>query len=111
MLVQFSTRNGHLIMQGEPAQALLRMGGHTGTVPGAVLAADLSAFASRLRESLQTQGEQPSPDLPARKTERSGREDDERPERPVSLKLRAVPLLEMIDTAIRRQSDLMWDRA
>ena len=111
MLVQFSTRNGHLIMQGEPAQALLRMGGHTGTVPGAVLAADLSGFASRLRERLQTQGEQPSPDLPAEETERSGREDDERRERPVSLKLRAVPLLEMIDTAIRRQSDLMWDRA
>jgi hypothetical protein len=111
VLVQFSTRNGHLIMQGEPAQALLRLGGHTGTVPGAVLAADLSAFASRLREGLQTEGDRSSPGVAANTNERTEREDDERRERPVSLRLRAVPLLEMIDTAIRRQSDLMWDRA
>jgi hypothetical protein len=111
VLLQFSTRHGHLIMQGEPAQALLRLGGHTGSVPGAVLASDLPGFASRLRDGLQSQGDQPSPAAPQGDVQHGEREHDERREQPVSLKLRAVPLLEMIDTAIRRQSDLMWDKA
>ena len=102
-------------MQGDPAQALLRLGGHTGTVPGAVLAADLPTFAERLRDGLVLHGDRPSPAMPppAAKSPRQKEEDaeDEPRERPVSLRLRAVPLLEMIDTAIRQQSDLMWDRA
>ena len=97
-------------MQGDPAQALLRLGGHTGTVPGAVLAADLPTFAERLRDGLVLHGDRPSPAMPP-PAATSPRQKDEPRERPVSLSLRAVPLLEMIDTAIRQQSDLMWDRA
>jgi len=39
-------------------------------------------------------------------------EDEEQQERepPVSLRMRAVPLLDMIETAIARESDLMWER-
>jgi hypothetical protein len=52
MIVKFSTRYGQLLMQGEPAVTLVKLGGHSGTVPSAILAADLPAFAVKLRAGL-----------------------------------------------------------
>jgi hypothetical protein len=110
MLVKFSTSYGQLVMQGEPAIALLRLGGHSGTVPGAILAADLPAFAARLRAGLEQHGAELSPAPPAPEPDRPA-EDDDPQDRPVNLRLRAVPLLDMLDTASQRKSDLMWGRA
>ncbi len=109
MLVRFSTRHGQLVMLGECAVALLRLGGHSGTVPGAVLGADLPVFLDRLRRGLDLHGDELSPAPAPPDPERS--EDDEPRERPISLRHRAVPLLEMLQTAIARESDLMWDKA
>jgi hypothetical protein len=110
MLVSFTTRFGHLVMQGEPALALLRLGGHSGTVPGAILAADLGPFLARLRDGLAVHGEEFSPTPPP--ADGPERDDEDAPrERPIRLKLRAVPLIEMIETAVRQRSDLMWERA
>jgi hypothetical protein len=112
MLVSFTTRFGHLLLHGEPALALLRLGGHSGTVPGAVLEADLPAFLARLRSGLAIHGDEYSPPpAPSDEQADSVEKDDEPRERPVRLRLRAVPLLEMIETAVRQHSDLMWERA
>lgn len=108
MLVKFSTRFGQLLMQGEPAVALLKLGGHSGTVPSAVLAADLPAFLQRLREGLEVHGGELSPPPPPRDPAQD--EDEEPRERPISLRLRAVPLLDMVATAIQQDSNLMWER-
>jgi hypothetical protein len=112
MLVKFSTRHGQLIMQGEPAVALIRLGGHSGTVPSAVLARDVPAFLDRLRGGLEAHGDEMSP-APESPPDRAQAEidGDEPRERPVRLRTRAVPLLEMLDTAVERESDLMWERA
>lgn len=109
MLVKFSTRHGQLIMLGEPAVALIRLGGHSGTVPSAVLADELPGFQQRLRDGLALHGDELSPPPPPPDPDR--RDDDEPRERPVSLRQRAVPLLDMIETAVQGHSDLMWDRA
>ena len=52
MIVKFSTRHGQITMLGEPALRLLVLGGHSGTVPGAILAAELPAFLAQLRARL-----------------------------------------------------------
>ena len=109
MLVKFSTRHGQLVMLGEPATALLRLGGHSGTVPSAVLAAELPAFLDKVQRGLEIHGDELSPPPPP--PDRDQRDEDAPRERPVNLRHRAVPLLEMIQTAIARGSDLMWDRA
>ena len=108
MLVKFSTRHAQLVMLGESAVTLLKLGGHSGTVPSAVLAADLPEFVESLRRGLALHGDELSPPPPP---DPERREDDEPRERPVSLRHRAVPLLDMVQTAIARESDLMWDRA
>ena len=111
MLVKFSTGFGQLLMQGEPAVKLVQLGGHSGTVPSAVLAADLAAFAAKLRVGLELHGDELSPAPPAAEPGRAADEDDEPRERPIQLRLRAVPLLDMLDTAIRQGSDLLWEKA
>ncbi len=111
MLVKFSTKFGQLVMQGEPALALIRLGGHSGTVPSAVLAADLPGFLAKLRAGLELQGDQVSPPPPAREPGVAWEDEEEPRERPIKLRLRAVPLLDMLDTAIKQQSDLLWEKA
>lgn len=106
MIVKFSTRAGALTLHGDAAVALLKAMGHSGTVPGALLAADLPAALLRLRQSLEALPATPAPPPPTR-----GDEDDERErEPPVTLQMRAVPFIDMLEMAIARQSDLMWDR-
>ncbi len=111
MIVKFSTRYGQLLMQGEPAVKLVKLGGHSGTVPSAILAADLPAFAAKLRAGLEQHGDELSPAPPAAEAGRAEDEDNEPRERPIKLRLRAVPLLDMVDTAIRQQADLLWEQA
>ena len=111
MLVKFSTRFGQLVMQGEPAVALIRLGGHSGTVPSAVLAADLPGFLAKLRAGLELQGDQVSPPPPVKDPGTAWEDEEEPRERPIRLRLRAVPLLDMLDTAIKQQSDLLWEKA
>lgn len=109
MIVRFDTGFGQLTMHGEAAVALLKAMGHTGTVPGAILAADLPDALATLERTLETSGHLPSGPPEAATT---GDEEDEREREPViTLRTRAVPLLELMRTAIRRGSDLMWDRA
>ena len=111
MLVKFSTRFGQLVMQGEPAVALIRLGGHSGTVPSAVLAADLPGFLAKLRAGLELHGDQVSPPPPVKDPETAWEDEEEPRERPIRLRLRAVPLLDMLETAIKQQSDLVWEKA
>lgn len=108
MIVRFSTRTGQLTMHGDAAVALLRGMGHTGTVPGAILAADLPDALSRLSRMLETSGgtPAPAPQAPSRKDDEDARER----EPVITLQMRAVPVLDMLRTAIARDSDLMWER-
>ena len=105
MIVKFSTRAGALTMHGDAAVALLRAMGHSGTVPGAILAADLPGALESLRRALEEQaGAVPVASEPPEESE----DEDRQP--PVTLAMRAVPLIDMIETAIARDSDLMWER-
>jgi hypothetical protein len=109
VIVKFSTRFGALTMHGEAAVALIRAMGHTGTVPGAILARDLPDALARLERTLETAGDSnPTPPPPPAD---DGDEDDRQREPVITLHMRAVPLTDMLRTAIARDSDLMWERA
>jgi hypothetical protein len=75
------------------------MMGHSGTVPSAILAADIPAALARLRESLKHAPPPPPP------------EDDEDREEPIPITRRAVPLIELMQNAIAGKADITWDRA
>lgn len=107
MIVKFSTHAGALTMHGDAAVALLKAMGHSGNVPGAILATDLPAALANLRKALEEQAHAPPPP-----PQPAGDDEDEEHETepPVTLRMRALPLIGMIETAIARESDLMWER-
>jgi hypothetical protein len=99
MLVKFDSDVGSLTMFGDVAVELLRLMGHSGTVPSALLAADIPPAVAKLKAALAA--------LPAAAAADEG--DGEREPR-VSLKLRAFPLLELLERASQRGADVLWDR-
>ena len=108
MLVRFQTGFGQLTMHGDVAVALLKAMGHTGTVPGAILAADLPAALSSLQRGIEASGHLPAGPPPTAATD----DEEERDREPViTLRTRALPLVDLVRTAIERGSDLMWERA
>jgi hypothetical protein len=105
MLVAFkSDAYADIIMFGEVAQQLLKMMGHSGTVPSAIRAEDVPAALERLKHSLG--GEKTSGDAQAG-TEAAGRGENEQN---VSLRDRALPLIELLTAAARKHRDVMWDK-
>jgi hypothetical protein len=89
-------------MFGDIAVQLLKLMGHSGTVPSAILAPDIPPALERLRRALD-QGAAP----PATPTD----EEDRREGRaPVSLRQRAYPLIELLERAAKNNADVMWDR-
>lgn len=102
MLVKFDSRVGSFSMFGETAQKLLRMMGHSGTVPSAILAADIPQALKRLEKAV---AEAPTPPPP--------NEDEEDPEKknPVSLSQRAFPLIDLLRRAADGGHDVTWTEA
>lgn len=100
MLVTFTTDDyGDIIMFGDVALALLHMMGHSRTVPGAILAADVPAALGRLRAAVAA----------ARAAPPVVDEDEaETGEPAVSLAKRALPLLDLLAAAAKSNSRVMW---
>ncbi len=101
MLVTFTTADyGDVIMFGDVALEMLHMMGHSPTVPGAILAADVPAALGRLRAAIAaTKDNPPVVD-----------EDDEATGEPaVSLSNRALPLISLLEAAAKSNSRVMWE--
>ena len=97
MLVTFTTdAYADITMFGDVALALLKMMGHSGTVPSAILAADVPAALSRLTAGIEAAKAAPSVDD----------EDEDEPQ--VSLSNRALPLINLLTAAAQAGSDVMW---
>ena len=105
MLVTFQSKAwGSLTMFGDVAVRLLKMMGHSGTVPGALPAADIPAALARLeRELAAVEAEE--------KVSHRTRTDDEDRDAPPSVKLsqRAYPLIQLLTAAARKECDVMWE--
>ncbi len=97
MLVTFTTdAYADITMFGDVALALLKMMGHSGTVPSAILAADVPAALSRLTAGIEAAKAAPSVD----------EEDEDEPQ--VSLSNRALPLINLLTAAAQEGCDVMW---
>lgn len=97
MLVTFTTNAyADITMFGDVAEAMLNMMGHSTTVPGAILAADVPKALGRLTTAIDA--DKASPPV----------EDTRADEPTVSLAHRALPLLNLLAAAAKAESDVMW---
>jgi len=100
MLVRFRSDAGDMTMFGDVALELLRMMGHSGTVPSAILARDIPAALERLKKAVS------SAPAPAPRSD-----DEEREKGPkVSLQQRAHPLIELLERCAKNGWDVTWDQ-
>jgi Domain of unknown function (DUF1840) len=105
MLVTFRTdAYANITMFGDVAIRLLKLMGHSGTVPSAILADDVPRALARLKAAIASD-KAASADSPATDAQS---DDSEEPQ--VSLAHRAFPLIELLEAAAKRKCDVMWDR-
>jgi len=105
MLVTFHSKaSGSITMFGDIAVTLLKLAGHSGTVPGALLAAQIPAALARLEQALPAAGAKVES---VRSVPPGAEEVDAEP--PVSTRQRAYPLMQMLSAAARRGCDVMWE--
>ena len=90
-------------MFGDVAVRLLKMAGHSGTVPSALLAGDIPAALARLKRELAAA----APDEAGKQDVRPGADDADAP--PVGLQLRAYALIQMLSAAGEQGCDVMWN--
>jgi hypothetical protein len=102
MLVTFTTdAYADMTMFGDVAIALLKMMGHSGSVPGALRAEDVPAALSRLTAALEAEKAQ----APVKKTHQN--DDNEEPT--VSLTTRAIPFIALLTAAANAGANVMWN--
>ncbi|MHB1247478.1 MAG: DUF1840 domain-containing protein [Sulfuriferula sp.] len=100
MLITFRTdAYADITMFGDAALNMLKLMGHSATVPGAILAADVPAALQKLLAGVATSA--PQSDL-------AGADNGDEPE--VSLSHRALPLVKLLEAAVAAKADVMWDQ-
>ena len=98
MLVTFRTDTHQSItFFAEVATRLLKMMGHSGAVPGAILAQDVSAALASLTKAVAAENPH---------AVQSNQEDTATSA--VSLRHRALPLIALLQAAVAHEDDVLW---
>lgn len=99
MLVTFTTKAyADITMFGDVALVMLKMMGHSGTVPSAIRAEDVPVALSRLTAAVNAGKSSPPP---------VGKDADA-DEPVVSMAHRALPLINLLAAAAKDGCDVMW---
>lgn len=104
--IRFSSKAGaNVTMDERIALELIRMMGHSGAVPGAILGDKLNPALTALRQRLASAAAEQD------ETRAAGSDDDDDDDaQHVALSTRAFPLLQLMEAADKRHQDLMWER-
>ncbi|MTW22069.1 DUF1840 domain-containing protein [Allochromatium palmeri] len=103
MLITFETKAyASITMFGDVAVTLIKLMGHSGRVPGALMADDVPTALAQLQAAVQAQ-----PDAPLDPT--NGSATDGEDGQHVSLAHRALPLIELLTAAAAAHENVMWD--
>ena len=97
LLVTFTTdAYADITMFGDVALGMLKMMGHSATVPGAILATDVPGALSRL--TIAIEAEKNSPPV----------QDEDSDEPVVSMANRGLPLINLLTAAVKADCNVMW---
>ena len=109
MLIKFDSEAGTFTMDGGIAVQLLKAMGHSGTVPGAILPADIPGALARLKgivEKSVHEGNVHEKNSAISKP--AGGESGAETEARVSLRQRAFPLIDLLTRAVARDKEVLW---
>jgi hypothetical protein len=98
MLVTFKTKAyADITLFGDIGLAMLKMMGHSATVPGAILAEDVPVALNRLTAAI------------ANDNATLAKQNKDQEETGVSMAHRALPLIELLTAAAKSKCNVMWD--
>lgn len=104
MLITFrSSAYADITMFGEVAIQLLKLMGHSGTIPGALMPQDIPVALAQLKSAIARLEREQS-------TQQPGWDDDDDEPPPVALSHRALPLIELLQAAVKEDVPVMWDK-
>ncbi len=99
MLITFKTKSyANIMMFGEVALELLKMMDYGVSVPGGIIAEDVPQALSNLQRQLESVIDVVEP---------AGDAEDDQPA--VSLHTRALPLIELLQSAVADQNNVRWE--
>lgn len=105
-MIRFTSPAGASVSMFEKdAKALIRMMGHSGTIPSAIRAEDVASALHHLETALKTEEEQQQA---AAQQAKPLSQDGEN--KTVSVNVRAYPLLELLKAAVTKQKNIMWEQ-
>lgn len=98
MIVTFTTKSfADITMFGDVAVKLLKLMGHSGTVPSAVKPEDIPAYLEKLEHGLSRHQDKPDSD---------GESDSDEPV--IGLRTRAQPLIDLMYSAYKNNDSVSW---
>lgn len=103
MLIRFRSNAGDITMFSEDAEKLIKMMGHSGTVPSAIVARDLPNALQSLKQGVA------AAQVPEPPPAKDGADDADQ-EPPVPLTRRAFPLIELLERCVKNDCDLLWEQ-
>lgn len=102
MLVTFqSPAHADITMFGDVAVTLLRLMGNSGKVPGALMPEDIPEALRNLKAAVEANPQRPL--NPKSDGDRNGESAS------VSLSRRALPLISLLETALKRDAHVIWE--
>jgi hypothetical protein len=115
MIVTFRSKaHADIIMFGDIAISLLKLMGHSGTVPSALLAEDVPAALERLRTAIAAHKATVKDQSDSIQDDDDDDDDDDdsndSDERTVNLAHRALPLIELLEASATAKCNVMWDK-
>lgn len=108
MLVTFSSKAyGNVTMFGDIAQSLITMMEFTTKVPGAIRAEDVASALANLEKNIALVKQQ---QISHQDTQQAiDIDEDDEKESEISIAVRAVPLIDLLKSAISVKSYVMWE--
>lgn len=98
MLITFTCKAyADITMFGDIGKQLLKMMGRNANGPGAILADDVPEILAQLKSSLAIENAKNPPDIKNQSRDST-----------ISLKNRALPLIELLTAAAKEHCDVMW---
>lgn len=107
MLVTFkSPASADIVMFGDAATQLIKFMGHSDSIPGTIIEEDINSALNQLQKRINQLSETET----ISNFQRSPLEnDDPDKEVPVTLKNRALPLLRLLQAALKEKTYLTWN--
>ncbi|PSW59487.1 DUF1840 domain-containing protein [Photobacterium kishitanii] len=106
MLVTFSSKDhGNITMFGDMAQSLITMMGFTTKIPGAIRAEDVASALVNLEKNIELAQQQQI----SHQDKQQAIDDEDEKEPEIGIAVRAVPLIDLLKSAIAAKSYVMWE--